>query len=392
MKNKKNEVIIIIPYYHTDLTEMEMIALKQVRKVLKNYDLCFVAPLCLMPVLASEKYPVEYFADTFFENVSTYNHLILTTEFYERFIEYRYILIYQLDAFVFYDRLSYFCDLDYDYIGAPWIYPERGIIEDAVRTAYVGNGGLTLRNVCSCIKLLNEKKEELETFSCNEDFFFSAARGDFKVAPLSIALEFCFETHVRKCFEINDKRLPFGCHAWERYDYPFWKPYMEKEGYDLSNLEIKTGSEDYLLDKNLEEYKYGLLSSMQMIPIILQKLLRKNGLDQKHFTIWGAGRYGKQVIGLFLMIGAAVDYVIDEDELLEGKTVYKVPIVNFKTYQSLNTDNVIVVAVKKYRDNIERILEENHLIKKRDFISILDLADMYYIEVLSNMCRNDETK
>ena len=129
-----------------------------------------------------------------------------------------------------------------------------------------------------------------------------------------------------------------------------------------------------------------------MIPIILQKLLRKNGLDQKHFTIWGAGRYGKQVIGLFLMIGAAVDYVIDEDERLEGETVYKVPVVNFKTYQSLNTDNVIVIAVKKYRDDIERILEENHLIKKKDFISILDLADMYYIEVLSNMCRNDETK
>ena len=93
MQNRKNEVIVIVPYYHTDLTEMEMIALKQVRKVLKNYDLCFVAPLCLMPVLASEKYPVEYFADTFFENVSTYNQLMLTPEFYERFIEYRYILI-----------------------------------------------------------------------------------------------------------------------------------------------------------------------------------------------------------------------------------------------------------------------------------------------------------
>lgn len=371
---------------------MEMIALKQVRKVLKNYDLCFVAPLCLMPVLASEKYPVEYFADTFFENVSTYNQLMLTTEFYERFIEYRYILIYQLDAFVFYDRLSYFCDLDYDYIGSPWIYPERGMIGEAIRAAYVGNGGLTLRNVCSCIKLLNEKKEELEAFHSNEDFFFSAAGGDFKVAPLSTALAFCFETHVRKCFEMNDKRLPFGCHAWERYDYPFWKPYMEKQGYDLSKLEIKTGSEDYLLDKNLEEYRYGLLSSMQMMPIILQKLLRKNGLDQRHFTIWGAGRYGKQVIELFLMTGATVNYVIDEDELLEGKTVYKVPIVNFKIYQSLNTDNVIVVAVKKYRNEIERKLEENHFIKRKDFISILDLADMYYIEVLSDMCRNDVKK
>ena len=35
------------------------------------------------------------------------------------FLEYQYMLIYQLDAFVFEDKLDYFCELGYDYIGIP---------------------------------------------------------------------------------------------------------------------------------------------------------------------------------------------------------------------------------------------------------------------------------
>lgn len=387
MKNKKNEVIVVIPYYHNDLSEKEMISLMQVQKVLKRYDLCLIAPFRLKFFLENESYQVEYFEDIFFIDTSTYNQLMLATEFYERFINYRYILIYQLDAFVFCDKLNYFCDLKYDYIGSPWIYPERAMIGGVLQRAYVGNGGLSLRNVGSCIKLLNDKKSEAEEFTSNEDFFFSAANGDFKVAPLSIALEFSFETHVRKCFELNDKRLPFGCHAWERYDFLFWKPYMEKQGYDLSELEIKTGKEDNLLNKNLEDFKYRLLDFMQIFPVDIWKLLKRNGVEQKHFTIWGAGKYGKQIVELFLQSGMEVDYVIDENEFLDGKTVYRVPIMNFQTYKLLNSDNVIIVAVKRYMDDIRKKLEENNFVRKKDFISILELSDMYYIETLYNMCK-----
>lgn len=387
MKNKKNEVIIVIPYHHHDLSEKEIISLRQVQKTLRKYDLCLAAPWRLLPFLKKEEYRVEYFEDIFFESTAMYNELMLTDEFYRRFMKYRYILLYQLDAFVFCDRLDYFCSLNYDYIGSPWIYPGTGIVGDVLQKVYVGNGGLSLRNVSSCIKLLHDRKRDLENFSCNEDFFFSIAGGDFKVAPLSIALAFSFETHVRKCFEMNDKRLPFGCHAWERYDYLFWKPYIEEQGYDLSELEIETGSEDRMLDKKLEGYKYRLFDSMQTIPIVMQKFLKRNGLDQKHFTIWGAGKYGKQIVALFLQVGMKVDYVIDENDMLTGKTVYKVPIINFQTYKSISSDNVIIVAVKKYIDEIQKKLEENNFIKKKDFFSILELLDMYYIEVLYNMCK-----
>ena len=113
LKHRQNTVIVAIPYYHTDLSEKEIISLGQAQKVLEKYDLCLIAPLRLQSLLKTQKYQVEYFEDSFFENVSTYNRLMLTTEFYERFKLYRYMLVYQLDAFVFYDRLSYFCDLNY---------------------------------------------------------------------------------------------------------------------------------------------------------------------------------------------------------------------------------------------------------------------------------------
>jgi hypothetical protein len=46
-----------------------------------------------------------------------------------------------------------------------------------------------------------------------------------RVATVEDALQFSFETCPRKCFEMNGRRLPFGCHAWE-YDRAFWEPHL----------------------------------------------------------------------------------------------------------------------------------------------------------------------
>jgi hypothetical protein len=40
------------------------------------------------------------------------------------------------------------------------------------------------------------------------------------------ALKFGFEQHPQLCYELNNQQLPFGCHAWEKYDYEFWEKYM----------------------------------------------------------------------------------------------------------------------------------------------------------------------
>jgi hypothetical protein len=67
---------------------------------------------------------VESFPKRYFENIEGYNELLLSASFYERFLDTKYILIYQLDAFVFKDELQEWCDKGYDYI-APWIAPQN---------------------------------------------------------------------------------------------------------------------------------------------------------------------------------------------------------------------------------------------------------------------------
>jgi hypothetical protein len=63
----------------------------------------------------------------------------------------------------------------------------------------------------------------------NNDYFWSydAPRyWSFRIAPVDEALQFAFEAAPRLCFELNHRRLPFGCHAWMKFDREFWKPYL----------------------------------------------------------------------------------------------------------------------------------------------------------------------
>ena len=39
---------------------------------------------------------------------------------------------------------------------------------------------------------------------------------------------FAFEANPRHCYEINKKKLPFGVHAWEKWDKKFWIDIINK--------------------------------------------------------------------------------------------------------------------------------------------------------------------
>ena len=49
---------------------------------------------------------------------------------------------------------------------------------------------------------------------------------EFKIATIDLALKFSFERFPRYCFERNHYHLPFGCHAWHKWDRSFWEPYL----------------------------------------------------------------------------------------------------------------------------------------------------------------------
>jgi hypothetical protein len=67
----------------------------------------------------------------------------------------------------------------------------------------------------------------------NEDHFWSDEAvkyfPDFKVASIEEGLRFAFEVAPRLCFEMNNRTLPFGCHAWYKFDRTFWEPYLLPE-------------------------------------------------------------------------------------------------------------------------------------------------------------------
>jgi hypothetical protein len=73
-------------------------------------------------------------------------------------------------------------------------------------------------------------EEELDRFPYNEDVFWAieATKFDpsFQVAPARDALPFAFEASPRWSLEQTKGKLPFGCHAWARYDRDFWGELM----------------------------------------------------------------------------------------------------------------------------------------------------------------------
>ena len=151
------KVAVVIPTYSEKLAKHELISLHQLCKVLGNYDKFFVAPEGLKIEYGdfASGIRVEYFPKAFFKSTITYSQLLLSENFYARFAGYEYILIHQLDVFVFKDRLMEFCQLGYDYIGAPALkyVPLWRFID-----ARVGNGGLSLRKVASCRRLVSNSE------------------------------------------------------------------------------------------------------------------------------------------------------------------------------------------------------------------------------------------
>jgi hypothetical protein len=70
-------------------------------------------------------------------------------------------------------------------------------------------------------------EEELKRYAYNEDVFWGIEAGKFdrffKVAPAEQALLFSFEVSPRWSLVKTGGKLPFGCHAWGRYDRTFWE-------------------------------------------------------------------------------------------------------------------------------------------------------------------------
>jgi hypothetical protein len=269
-----SNVCIVIPFYKTSLTHYEEISLSQCFRILGKYPIKILQPQSLNLTFLQERLPkisFEKFDDKYFKSTATYNELMLSSEFYERFLAYEYMLIYQLDAFVFKDELDYWCKQGYDYIGAPWRieiefdsilkemiwnlkkkialwfdlkeerYGNYGPMEIIIKRS-VGNGGFSLRKVAKMLKMVKEHSQTVEKYLSNtspfynEDMFFCIEMNRYlqrvKIPNWREALKFAVEHKPQKAFQLNGG-LPFGCHAWDIYETDFWKNHFRPFGYEF---------------------------------------------------------------------------------------------------------------------------------------------------------------
>lgn len=255
--------IVVIPVYKKIISETEIISLKRCFEVLGNHDIVFVAPetldLSFYSNLLNIEIKIERFVEHYFQNIAGYNSLMLSGELYERFLNYDYMLVYQLDCYVFRDELDYWCKQSYDYIGAPWLiynfhhkskykkfkfFIKRCIntyllnkkySNDSILIYRVGNGGFSLRNIRKFLKILkNTKQEVIEKFSksndtlslFNEDVFWSFEAKGIKKPNYKKAAKFSLDNGVDIGIELNKGEFPFGCHAWNK-QYQYWQNYIK---------------------------------------------------------------------------------------------------------------------------------------------------------------------
>lgn len=234
------KVAVVIPIYKNKLSETEKLSLHQCFKILNNFNIIFACPKGLKPNYKRPDTRLEEFDKVYFQTLAGYNKLMLESHFYERFLDYDYLLIHQLDVFIFKDELLFWCNKNYDYIGAPWIantslisqilkpFASRNLKRRKPIFFKVGNGGFSLRKtkifheislaLAAEIKIqLEEKQHEIYAI---EDVFWSLKVPeyfkDFSIPDYKEALGFAIDRKPALALKMNNNQLPFGCHGFNK--------------------------------------------------------------------------------------------------------------------------------------------------------------------------------
>lgn len=281
-----NKVVVVIPIYKEVLSTEEIISYTRCCRILKGYPISIITYASLdysfykkIAIDYGIQLNIELFDDNFFKSVHGYNMLMLSECFYERFIQYEYMLIYQLDAYIFEDKLLLWCDKGYDFIGAPLLEDKYGW-ENKYIIPHSNNGGFSLRRIRYCLDFLSYKgpllkfksiyaiqKCELKNSKLknlilsfikaigyhntvgyfvnktyyNEDLLFCLTF-DVGISWINVPLH-NYETYIHpqlpsakesaafslerfpKFFVEKYGKFPMGCHAWHK-NIDYWKNYI----------------------------------------------------------------------------------------------------------------------------------------------------------------------
>jgi hypothetical protein len=260
-------VAVVVPLSDRPTLEPdEEISLRHLRHYLGRYDKYLLAPRSLDVALRG--FDVVRFADRYFGSARAHTALMLSRKFYSTFRSYDYVLTYHLDALVLWDQLSEWCEQGWGFIGAP----NHGT---STELSVPCNGGFALRRVQAFLEVLNSRRyaidpevywrsfvegkgvlqralhwprryaKRLHAFNnvqreirlmladpappLDDVFMVENATKyypPFRIPSVREALRFAFDETPRVAFELNERQLPFGAHAWYKQDRAFWEPYL----------------------------------------------------------------------------------------------------------------------------------------------------------------------
>lgn len=387
---------IVVPVYKKYLNEQERISLRQLKRILGRYPIVFVAPESLTVDYGdlSSDVRIQRFPDVCFSSIINYSRMLMSCGFYEKFLSSEYILIYQLDAFVFSDRLDEFCKMDYDYIGAPipricWSgMPGR-----------VGNGGVSLRRVRSMLRLLSEHGEMRlpETFASRwyyraEDailsYWLSIDKASYQLPPVNVAADFALDQDVQHRFaRLNEERLPFACHGWQRATFPVWRRFIEAQGHDLSynkcskeNLPIKMKAVmEYMTKRICNLRKEGFIGRTNSVRNIVN-----SAMSSKKYAIWGFGRIGRRALATLQGIGISVDIIYDNDIKMQSY-VGTARIIRPSREKIVQRRRLVIITSSAYEHEIAKTLASWGLLHGWDYVTFEEFLLPICKEYLSRM-------
>lgn len=271
--------VVVVPAHRSRPTPQETISLRQLTRVLGQHEIALITPEGidrsaykeLLPTASSVPIKKEWM-----QSHASYNRLIISPLLSSLFKGYSHLLLHEPDSLTLQDSLLKWCKQPYDYIGAPWFTPISGQ-EGLANFAKGANSGFSLFRLDTMRKITHSWQRwypvkhafgdirrglkghprqiarglnglcpggllrgahRLYSSYCDQywSLLIPSLVNDFKVAPPEIAVQFAWEKWSHLCMERCRGHLPFGIHAWAKYDFDFLQPHLAAAGVDLSGM------------------------------------------------------------------------------------------------------------------------------------------------------------
>ena len=261
------EPVVVIPVHSQFPTKDEQWSLRRCGLVLSKHQICIVHPsglnidayLSLIPQAKLVHVPPAWM-----ESKRAYNRMLINSNFFRIFDAYSHLLIHEPDALVVSDCLTDWCEAGFDFIGAPLFLGYAKALPNAPFNGEL-NSGFSLFCIETTIRFLDSRfrwykyrnaiyhllrrllrrpcdgitiayamrglgepgliKGAYKLTNLNCDLFL--CRFASKVSPRYVlpkpeeATRFSWDAMPERCHQLNNGKLPFGIHAWARYNRGF---------------------------------------------------------------------------------------------------------------------------------------------------------------------------